>query len=215
LHGSGHLFRRERPAEERRRAHRREQVFADARDAYAIRFRAAGKVARPRAGVAGDLLAGLALCPPGEEVRAEDPRDLLVLSEGADHRQPVGRWKRQRLEEHGIDDAEERSRCTDAERGREEDGQRDGGIAAKPAQREADVLRQIVDEMEALRFAAALLPHFGIAELEPGAPRRLVASQPRLHQVRCSRLEVEAQLVVHLLLEPVSAPPRRCQRSQS
>jgi hypothetical protein len=78
--------------------------------------------------------------PPDLAIREHPRRDAAVGQRRADVVEVFGAWVRERLQQHGIERAEDRRRGADAKRERRNGGQRKRGRAPKAAYRETNVL---------------------------------------------------------------------------
>src|SRR4051812_16875514 len=119
-----------------------------------------------------------------------------------DHHDPVGVREGKRLEDQGVDDAEDGGGGADAE-GDGRDG--DGGESlrvAEGAEGEAHVLPEHVDESKTAHIASLLGVAGDVAEAAAGGPRCLVRHGTR-SGTKVHRVELEVQL--HLLAELASA----------
>ncbi len=139
------LLGRERAADHRRDAERRERVGADARARDALGFLAAGQVhlsfapgrdllQRPAAPA---IVHDLALGHPGLVER----RPLAP-----DHHRAIGLGPRQRPEEHGVEHAEDGGVGADPERERQDGNGREAWTAEERARPEPEVLPECFEE---------------------------------------------------------------------
>ncbi len=118
---------------------------------------------------------------------------------------------RERLQQHGIDQAEHGSVGANANRHHPD---RDGGKAAIPQQQlqpVADVTQERVDPADGALIAMRFLHRFDAAEPAPGLAPGLLGRQARGQAVTLGHLEVGQHLALELALEP----PRGHERLQS
>ena len=106
-----------------------------------------------------------------------------------------------RPEGDGVEEREDSAADADAERQRRNDDHRQRRMTPAVAQRESDVLPDIIDQAQPAGVAAALLPGRGIAELKPRLARRIARREAPPHEIRGAGLEMEAQFFIHAVLE--------------
>ena len=112
---------------------------------------------------------------------------------------------RQRLDQHGVDQAEDRGVGADPEPERQQGHQRERRRPAQQPERVADVAAQLVDQPQADGVAAFLLARANAAELGERAPAGFLFRHAPPPQIRLIELEMGPHLVLHLALE-VSPP---------
>ena len=145
---------------------------------------------------------------PVAEVEERDRAAPEVRLALVDRDQLLGARVRERLEEDAAHHREEGGVGADAEReGHDRDGG-EAGAAPEDAQAVAQVLEQRLDEADAARVAVLLLDRLDAAELEAGAPHRLVFAQAGAAVLVRLHLEVEAELLVELVLDGAAAEER-------
>ena len=114
--------------------------------------------------------------------------------------QPVGPWIRQRPEEDGIDEGEDRGVCADAEGERQDRDRAETRALPQGAQREPDILANAVEKREAARVPALLFPRLDRPHLAPGGVAGAGGSHAGGDVFVLEALQVIAQLRVELLL---------------
>ena len=122
------FFGQERAAEDRRDAEQRKQVGRGYRAAQQLRFAIAGQ-RQVEVVVGGEAIERSALLAQVIEVAKRKLRERGAVLRGllADRHDAIRGVERQRLEQHGVDDAEDRCVRADAEREREHT---DGAVGA-------------------------------------------------------------------------------------
>ena len=83
------------------------------------------------------------------------------------------------------------------------------GIPPEAARSESEVLRHIVDQSQAPRLPAVVLDDVDRAEGEPRPPARFPDRQPARHVQLDGALEMEAQLVVQIVLGAAAPVSRK------
>ena len=157
----------------------------------------------------------------GREIRADGHAGARVLVERAFDRidvapgkplrrprqqhQPAGILDRQALQRDGIDEGEDGGVGADAQGERDDGGSRDARRVAQQSGRIAEVADHLVQEGQAAFASAVVLPAVHGAELEARLPLRHPARHAAPLQVVGPGLQVEAQLGVHVRLEPGAA----------
>ena len=131
-----------------------------------------------------------------------------------DAHEAVGLRKRQRLEQHAVHDAEDRRVGADAERERDDRGEREGRRRAELSRGVADVVPEVVHEVapplrgfdvaiDRADIAACVVQ---ISEFADGLRARGVAAMRRARRAVDAHVEVKAELFVDV----VADLPRRC-----
>ena len=118
-----------------------------------------------------------------------------------DEEQPLGILDRQCLDQHGVDQAEDRGVGADPEPERQQRHQRERGRPPQQPQGVAHVAAQFVEQPQADGFAAFLLTRFDAAELSERPPAGFGLRHALPPQFRLIELEMDAHLVLHLTLE--------------
>ena len=108
---------------------------------------------------------------------------------------------RQRLDQHGVDQAEDRGVGADPEPERQQGHQRERRRPPQQPECVADVAAQLVDQPQADGVAAFLLARVNAAELGERTPASLLFRDTPPPQIRLIELEVDPHLVLHLTLE--------------
>ena len=111
------------------------------------------------------VLERVAALAPVEERGVADVAGRSGRAALADHDEPIGIRVRQRAQQHGVEDAEDRGVRADAERQRHERDRREAGRAPQQPRGVAHVARQIDDQATAPRRRA------GWSAAEPGGAR--------------------------------------------
>ena len=126
---------------------------------------------------------------------------------------------RQRLDQHGVDQTEDRRVGADPEPERQQGHQRERRRSPQQPERVADVAAQLARQPQPDGVAAFLLARANAAELGEGVPARVVVGDTPPPQVRLIELEVDPHLVLHLTLEVSAAAadskPRRDARDET
>ena len=112
---------------------------------------------------------------------------------------------RQRLDQHGVDQAEDRRVGADPEPERQQGHQRERRRPPQQPECVADVAAQLVDQPQADGVAAFLLARVNAAELGERTPASFLFRDTPPPQIRLIELEVDPHLVLHLTLEVSSA----------
>jgi hypothetical protein len=115
----------------------------------------------------------------------------------------------ERMQHQAIRHGEDRGVRADAEGEREYGDRGETRRFAQHAQAEAQVLNQGFKEMRALGFAAFFLELLVAAELEPGASPGLCTRNAGTLEVIGAILDVRAQFLFHLLVNPRPMKERR------
>jgi hypothetical protein len=126
-----------------------------------------------------------------------------------DHHEAVAPRIRQRPQQQLIDDGKDRGVAADAEREREDDGNREAGTRAQAAHHVSGVARQILDEARGSHVVAALLEPPHVAEARACRARGLLLAHPGSDVLLAERLEVKPHLAIHLAV--AAAPGERCE----
>jgi hypothetical protein len=108
---------------------------------------------------------------------------------------------RQRPQEHGLEERENRGRRADAERQREGCGGREPGAAAKNSRAVPEVLAKLLDPEARPDVTSLVLVFLNASELEPRAPLGLAGRNALAPQVFRARLDMERQLVGEIAVE--------------
>ena len=134
----------ERPAERRGDAERVEEVGGDAQAGQPLRraLALAPQDAAP-VGEAGDRFEAAALVAVVAELREREGEALARGVARVDPGEPLGRGERERLQQHGVHDAEQRRIGADPERQRDEREQREPGRVRQPSKRVTQVLDEV------------------------------------------------------------------------
>ena len=112
---------------------------------------------------------------------------------------------RQRLDQHGVDQAEDRRVGADPEPERQQGHQRERRRPPQQPERVADVAAQLVDQPQADGVAAFLRARVHAAELGERTPASFLFRDTLPPQIRLIELEVDPHLVLHFTLEVSSA----------
>ncbi len=140
------------------------------------------------------------------EARIRRTAAAAGLSAGVvDEEQSLRVVDRQRLDQHGVDQAEDRRVGADPEPERQQRHERERWRPPQKPEGVADVAAQLVDQPQADRLAAFLLARSNAAELGERTPAGFLLRHAAPAQIRLIELEVDPHLVLHLALE-VSAP---------
>ena len=140
-----------------------------------------------------------------------------------DAHQAIGLRKRQRLEQHAVDDAEDRGVGADAERQRDDRGEREGRRGAKLSRGVADVVPEVVHDV------APPLRGFDVAIDGADVAARVVEVAEFLHGLRASRVgrvperderldahvEMKAELLVDVVADLPGGAPREAKEALS
>ena len=113
---------------------------------------------------------------------------------------------RQRAQQHGFDDTEDRRRRSDSQCQRDDDDAGKGRTAGQLSKRVAKILNRMLDPGDAVHLADVLAQEGGIAELPPRGDVRLVGRHPLPAIVLGQRVQVRVDLQPHVL---VQAPARQ------
>src|SRR5215469_17318453 len=105
---------------------------------------------------------------------------------------------RQRHEQNSIHQAEDGGVRADAESQGENSNSRESRVFAECAQAETQILGEAVGEVDATRVAAFLLGALDGAKLDARPPPRFLEWHAAAHQIFGARLDVKAQLRIHL-----------------
>jgi hypothetical protein len=111
---------------------------------------------------------------------------------------------RQRAEQDGVHDTEDRGVGPDAEGEGQDHCGREAPRRAQAPEAVPDVLEDVFEEAHAPRLAAFLLDPLEAAQAHEREPPRFVGRNPAAEVFLGLHLEVEAELVIHPLLEPVA-----------
>ena len=122
-----------------------------------------------------------------------------------DEEQSLRIFDRQRLDQHGVDQAEDRRVGADPESERQQGHERERRRPAQEPECVADVAAQLVEQPQADGVAAFLLARRNAAELGERTPAGFLLRHAAPAQIRLIELEVGPHLVLHLTLE-FSAP---------
>ena len=136
------------------------------------------------------VLERVAALAPVEERRVADVAGRSGRAALADRDEPIGIRVRQRAEQHGVEDAEDRGVRADAERQRHERDGREAGRTPKQPRGVADVSRQIDDQVRRPRRRRRRLV---ARRLQPSGAARTIGAgdlfgDPRAIGERCQRL---------------------------
>ena len=165
-----------------------------------LRLSLAGEVERERSAGAGDLHAAAALLQRHERslgIEPGEPEQALRLGIG------------QRLQQDAIHQAEDGRGRADADRQRHDGRAREERLLAQPAPGDPDVLRERLERREPPRLAALLLERVEAAEALLRRLTRFLRGQPTRSVLLGAPLEMEAQLLVEVLLQPAAEERRR------
>ncbi len=108
---------------------------------------------------------------------------------------------RQRFDQHGVDQTEDRRVGADPESERQQRHQRERRRPPEKPDRVADVAAQLVDQPQADGVAAFFLARVNAAELGERTPASFLFRDTPPPQIRLIELEVDPHLVLHLPLE--------------
>ncbi len=195
---------RDAPAERRLDTQGSKIIHVDRGPLDALRRIPADEVEGPRLRHAEAREAMIALAEGGKLQHRHAER-IEALAHGHAEDQPVEAGDRQPAQQQGVGRAEDGGVGADAERQGEH---RDGGearILAQHARAEAQVSRQGLGESHAERVPAFLLGAIDAAEVQPRLPHRRRPRHAAADQVLGVRLEVEAELRIHVAF-PARAP---------
>ena len=192
------LLRKERPAVRGAGAERLEEAFRDERPVEHLGLSIAGEV--ERIGLDGrHVLEAPGLRAPVEKGR-RGHRDGLaaVLRIGLPQRHQAVRFrKRRRLDQHGVDQREDRGRSPDRERQRQDRGRGEPGAAPQQAQSVAEVTERF-SESRAEPDAANVLP--GRCHASEGR-QRLTARFRARNPPRAALLDLQGDVMLQLLVQ--------------
>ena len=122
-----------------------------------------------------------------------------------DEEQALWIFDRQRLDQHGVDEAEDRRVGADPEPERQQGDQRERRRPPQEPECVADVAAQLVEQPQADGVAAFLLARGNAAELGERTPAGFLFRHTPPAQIRLIELEVGPHLVLHLTLEVSAA----------
>ena len=108
----------------------------------------------------------------------------------------IGHWKR--ALEDTVYQGEDRCRGADAERQRDDRGEREAGRFTELTKAVADILHDRLHPHGPAALAAVFLDLVDAAELEPGEPAASIFGNAGANFVRDLRLDVEAQFLIQL-----------------
>jgi hypothetical protein len=111
---------------------------------------------------------------------------------------------REWLQQHGVDDTEDRRIRADPDRHDADTEQGEARASAQYSQRVTEILTEGIDERDAARLPAVVFRTVDRPELHPGAPFRFAPRRAGGHEILNAHVEVSAHLVRHGVLEPVS-----------
>ncbi len=194
------LFRQEDAPVERPDSQHREDVRRHPESLHALRLRAARQVRDPEVRRAHPLV-GRRLPPPVEEVRGSDGVDPPVKDDG----EPVGVSVGKRLQEHRVDDAEDRRRGADAQRERGHRRGREPGVLPQGAKAVAKVAADGSEEGPESRVAHALLDLLDPPDLDRSLAPGFLRGHPRADLLLFQHPGVGAHFLVDLGIHPGAA----------
>ena len=146
------------------------------------------------------------MIPEPFEARIRRTAAAAGLSAGViDEEQLLRIFDRQCLDQHGVDEREDRRVGADPESERQQGDECERRRPAQEPERVADVAAQFVDESQADGVAAFLPARFDAAELGERTPAGFVLRHTSPAQIRLVELEVGPHFGLHLTFE-VSAP---------
>ena len=131
-----------------------------------------------------------------------------------DEEQSIGASDRHPFEQDGVDEAEDRGICANAQRQRQHRDNREAWRAAQDATGIAQVVPPLVDQPQPKRLPALLDTGIRTAEICPGAASRLFGGEPAANEIRGVEVHVLAHLVARLIVESAAAAQRPPPRSQ-
>ncbi len=197
------LLGREAAADRGRHAEHAEQIVRHERRAHALRLVAAdvdGAIA-PQCGVLECRHVGVERL----ELVVREPRLIeagpRAPEDGHAIRLAIGEWRQQ----HRLDHAEKRRGRPNADGQGERRDQREARAAPHRPDRVVHILPEVGGPARAALIADLLLHARHAAEVAPGAPPRLVRREPLAFQTTRFHVQVEAELLGHLV---VHASPR-------
>ena len=126
-----------------------------------------------------------------------------------DDDQPVRVAVRQRAQQHGIDDAEDRRRGADRDTDGEHDGDGKASIDGEPAHGVLDVAARILEPGDRARLAVELLGPFDAAEREPGGTSRRVRRHAAAPMLVFEEREVRGDFTGEVVVGASRAQERR------
>jgi hypothetical protein len=131
-----------------------------------------------------------------------------------DEEQSIGASHRHPFEQDGVDEAEDRGICANAQRQRQHRDNREAWRAAQDAPGIAQVVPPLVDEPQPNRLPTLLDTGVRTAEVCPGAASRLFGGEPAANEIRGVEVHVLAHLVARLIVESAATerPPPRSQQ---
>ena len=215
------LVSRERPAEERRHAEDREQIFRHARPEEAFGLALSRQVEvrdRPQHGDVFERPVASSQVPDVRKPRAE-ARHSARRRRRPQIDKAIGQTERQRLQQHAVDDAEHRRRRADAER----DGHdRDGGEAGRARHQPhaiAEVLPRGGEPGDASRVARFVHQQGGRSEFalrgRAGGVRRQAARNVLVDEVLKMRGHFVRELAINRRAAEERTRPLRQDREDS
>ncbi len=125
----------------------------------------------------------------------EDARRIAIGHEQVHEHQLAGIAKRQRADQHRVDEREDREVRADAECQREHRGCREAGAAPQRAQAVAQIAPEILQPAQPLLVAPGLRGRVAGAELQARPAARLVERDSRLRVFLGQQLQVFRQLL--------------------
>src|SRR6185503_17616161 len=131
---------------------------------------------------------------------------LPVIADGDD---AVGALERQRPQDHRVDDAEDRRGRADAERQRDDRGQREAGMAGQAPQREAEIQQKGVHGNAHLKVCASRPSRFSVETRAIGGGRVAFARLSVVQVLLLVLLLIGVLVAMQRALLLLHRPPRR------
>jgi len=200
------IGRLEGSTDRRRHTEDREQLDARGNREHDLRVARAGQdllARRPRGG--RELVEAGTVPPPRVEVveRREDLGEAAVFHVAVpDGDEPVDVGVRQRLDQHGLDDAEDRGRRADAERERDDRHRRDAGRPAPGPESETHVAADVAQPRNGVGIARSIFRGREVAEAPARREHRFVGGHAAARVLVDQLLEVEPGLFVEGFIDP-------------
>ena len=197
--------RQECPSERRRDAEDGEEVRGRQREADAFRLALPRQRSRPHPD-AGDLRELAAAAADLQDLVAGGGHARLTGLAVArpEHHEPRRIGVRQRRDERGVEDREDRGVRADAERERRHRDDRESRTAAQHAEGVAEILPEGVEPGAGARLAHGLLDLRHAPEIDPRLAARLLRTHPRGLVLVGEDLDRRGDLVLEI---PLDAPP--------
>ena len=146
--------------------------------------------------------------PPVEKIRRARGIRHARARRFPDAHDPGSVRERQRLDQHGIDQAEHRGRRADTEGQHRDHDRREAGVAAEQLDSVGRVLQQDLEPADTAPIAMGLGDSFDAAESQPCAASRFASRQARRDAVGLGHLEVSSDFALELAIETASPKKR-------